>query len=324
LIRNLQHAIASLTLMHVALLGDSTIDNVVWTGHPKEVSAQLKDLLKSSDARVSNLAADGFTSSHVLHGGVPSISLVKRQQAGDPFPELADGIFRPLDVLESLEPAPTHAVISIGGNDIRAILGCMHRLEQVVKDFQSNYNLILERVCKKVPKVVLMFQYRPSLHMDDSYGVYRAIGSLPGPGDSVAKLNRLMQNVYNPILRVAAQRQLPVVDLPRSFDIEDDFLYRCQIEPSEAGGRLIAELISHVVLHHNFGTSSKLYFKQSNCVCEETNGGTGDWSIPEQTSTQMQKHPAVRDREEPMTSTGTLAIVPQFARSFVRCFWFRS
>eukprot|EP00746_Dinoflagellata_sp_MGD_P003144 gnl/MRDRNA2_/MRDRNA2_106113_c0_seq1.p1 gnl/MRDRNA2_/MRDRNA2_106113_c0~~gnl/MRDRNA2_/MRDRNA2_106113_c0_seq1.p1 ORF type:complete len:312 (-),score=35.07 gnl/MRDRNA2_/MRDRNA2_106113_c0_seq1:96-1031(-) len=311
--------------MHLALLGDSTIDNVVWTDHPGEVSAQLRALLRSSGTLVSNLAADGFTSKKVLHGGVPTISLVKRQQAGDPFPETGnDGIFRPLEALESLDPPPTHAVISIGGNDIRAILGCMHRLKQVLQEFQSNYSLILDRVCKIVPNVILMFQYRPSLHMDESYGVYRAIGTLPGSGNVVDKMNHLMEEVYRPILKVASQRRLPVVDLPRSFDIEDSSLYRCQIEPSEAGGKIISDLISHLVLHHDFGSSSKLYFNSAGSICEEINHGAGDWSIPICMSTPKQEHPEAGRREESRVDIGAVAVVPKLFRSFSRCLWFRS
>jgi len=309
--------------MHIALLGDSTIDNVVWTGHPEEVPAQLRELLQSSGGVVSNLAADGFTTKKVLLGGVPTISSVKRQQAGDPFPQTGDGIFRPLDALESLDPPPTHAVISIGGNDIRAILGSLHQLDEVVKNFHSNYMSILDRVCKTVPKVVLMFQYRPSFHMDESYGVYRSIGSLPGPGDAVVKLNRLMEAIYNPILVVASQRRLPVIDLPRSFDIEDDSLYRCQIEPSAAGGSLIAELISHVVLRHDFTSTSTLYLKPSCSVDAEINNGDGFWSIPQLTCIpEHVNQPQILERGESLVSN-VVGVVPNFICSLTRCLWIR-
>jgi len=279
--------------MHVALLGDSTIDNVCWTGHPKEVPAQLRDLLQSSVARVTNLAADGFNSSDLLHGAVPCISWGKRKEVGDPFPRTDDDrIFKPLEALESLDPPATHAVISIGGNDVREILGSLGKLNKVLKDFQHNYSSIVERLCKTVPNVVLMFQYRPSLHMDaGGYGVYHAIGSLPGPGDSVAKVNHLMQEVYTPILAMASARRLPVIDLPRTFDIEDDSLYCCQIEPSAAGGGLIAELISHVVRKHDFTGASTLYWKPFGIICEEINNGDACWSIPHKlTSTSEELH----------------------------------
>lgn len=276
--------------MHVALLGDSTIDNVCWTGHPKEVPAQLRVLLQNSGALVTNLAADGFTSADVLHGAVPCISWGKRKEVGDPFPETgADRKFKPLDALEALDPPVTHAVISIGGNDVREILGSLGRLEQVLKNFQQNYSQILDRLCKVVPNVVLMFQYRPSLHMDaGGYGVYQAIGSLPGPGDAVAKVNNLMKAVYTPILAAACMRRIPVIDLPRTFDIENDSLYCCQIEPSAAGGSLIAELICHVVKHHQFNEVSKLYFKPSDVICEEINGGDGCWLIPHKTNSTVE------------------------------------
>merc|ERR1719235_1794209 len=133
-----------------------------------------------------------------------------------------------------------------------------------------------------------MFQYRPSLNMDaGGYGVYRAMGTLPGPGDAVAKLNNLMEVIYTPILAAASLHRLPVIDLPRTFDIEDDSLYRCQIEPSAEGGSLIAELISHVLCNHDFAGASALYLKTSGVISAEMNGDAcsrSSWSIPHLTS----------------------------------------
>mmetsp|Transcript_163600 Transcript_163600/g.298476 ORF Transcript_163600/g.298476 Transcript_163600/m.298476 type:complete len:495 (+) Transcript_163600:77-1561(+) len=305
--------------MHVALLGDSTIDNVVWTGPGKEVPAQLRTVLEQgcsgvNECRVSNLAADGFTSSKLLHGAVPTVSLVKRQEAGDPFPERdPEGIFRPLDALAALDPPATHAVVSIGGNDIRKILGSLHCLEQVVQDFQRNYSSILDCLCKMVPNVVLMFQYRPCLNMDltGGYGVYKAIGSLPGPGDAVAKLNNLMHKVYNPILRIAFDRQLPVVDLPRTFNIKDDSLYRCQIEPSVEGGRLIAELIGYVVRNHDFTGPSTLYLKQSGVIASESNSGDACWSIAPSPVASQQNCEQPDAQRQPKPSKGTFSDDPK-------------
>lgn len=269
---------------HVVLLGDSTIDNVCWTNHPHEVPEQLRTLLP--EAFVTNLAADGFTSSDLLHGAVPAISWRKRSEVGDPFPKCSEGgRFAPLRVLQSLEPKPTHAVLSIGGNDIREILSNMDQLPYVIDDFRRNYAAILEELCRSVPNVILMFQYRPSFAMDaGGYGVYRAIGSLPGPGDAVSKLNQLMATIYQPVINEARRRRLAIVDLPRTFDIHNDELYCCQIEPSAKGGTLIATLLSYVFKSHDFTGPSMLHLIHDGAPRTEANDECLNWSIPHDAS----------------------------------------
>ncbi|CAK0907681.1 unnamed protein product [Prorocentrum cordatum] len=281
--------------MHVVLLGDSTIDNVCWTGHPHEVTEQLKSLLP--EARITNYAADGFNSTDLLRGAAPRISAEKRREIGDPFPELSDDVFKPLDHVASMSPPPSHAVVSIGGNDVREILGRMDMLQSIIQGFHSNYMEILGKLCASVPNVILMFQYRPAFHMDrGGYGVYQAIGSIPGPGDSVDKINSLMLTCYAPVLAKARDMQLPIVDLPRSFDIYDDELFCCQIEPSAKGGAEIAKLLSHTLQNHDFSRASKFYFSRDGAVCEELNDGSVQWSIPRDPSAERHHDSVLQGR----------------------------
>merc|ERR1740121_2207680 len=184
---------------------------------------------------------------------------------------------------------PSHAVVSIGGNDVREILGRMEKLQSIIQGFHRNYMEILDTLCASVPNVILMFQYRPSFHMDrGGYGVYQAIGNIPGPGDSVDKINVLMQTCYAPVLAKAREKQLPIVDLPRSFDIYDDELFCCQIEPSAKGGALIAKLLSHTLQNHDFSGASKFYFSRDGEVRDELNDGSVQWSIPKDPSAVKQ------------------------------------
>jgi len=246
----------------------------------REVPAQLKALLP--DAIVTNYAADGFTSAQLLNGAVPVISWVKRQAAGDPFPDCGkDRIFKPLELLGSLTPRPSHVVLSIGGNDVRKILGRMSALPEIMESFQTNYSKILQRIMAAVPgvNVVLMLQYRPSFNMDENYGVYRAMSTIPGPGDAVAKINYLMESIYEPVLRTARQKKLPIIDLPRTFDIHDDELYCCQIEPSAKGGAIIARLLAHVVQNHDFDGPSQFHLLQRGQLHHETNDDSVKWTL---------------------------------------------
>jgi len=122
-------------------------------------------------------------------------------------------------------------------------------------------------VCTTItPNVILMFQYRPSFYMDrGGYGVYQAIGGTPGPGDAVQKMNMLMQTIYTPVLSIAKERKLAVIDLPRTFDIWCDELYSHQIEPSAKGGTVISAIVEHVVKHESPDKPSTLY-SYSPCV----------------------------------------------------------
>jgi hypothetical protein len=177
---------------NVAFLGDSTLDNVVWV-HPhggKPISSQLRDrlalALQSSrgsgySVNVSNLACDGFTSEDMLRGGSTFISGDLRARTGDPIPSVGAGNFKPLDVLATLQPKPTHVTLSVGmvrprwkiswhalmpagGNDVREILSRLSNpgyLQTRIAGFHKNYPAILERVLPLGAHTVIMTQYKP-------------------------------------------------------------------------------------------------------------------------------------------------------------------
>lgn len=60
-------------------------------------------------------------------------------------------------------------------------------------------------------------------------------------------LGALMEKFYKPILERAKKDNLPILDLPNSFNPYDSSLYISGIEPSEKGGRLIADGISRII-----------------------------------------------------------------------------
>lgn len=272
----------------IALVGDSTLDNVLWVGDDPCIAEQLAAIVP--DSAVANLAADGYTTSDTLHGSARVISVGMRGRVGapggcDPLQYEADGKFCPLIRLADLEPPPTHIILSVGGNDVREILRDMGKLPEVIREFTPKYVDIVDVCTTVAPNVVLMFQYRPSFYMDGGgYGVYQAIGSTPGPGDAVQKMNVLMQTIYTPILGIAKEKKLPIIDLPRTFDIWCDELYSHQIEPSAKGGTVISTIVAHVVKHDNLGKPSTLYsyapcIPGAGTVNELPNAGE-PWLIP--------------------------------------------
>merc|ERR1712060_748408 len=105
----------------------------------------------------------------------------------------------------------------------------MSRLQEVVSRLQQNYLKILEQACNVCSRICIMLQYKPGISMDHQYyGVYSAIGSLPGPASAEQKLNLSMETCYKPILEFAREKNLPVIDLPNTFYINDDDMYISQ------------------------------------------------------------------------------------------------
>ena len=165
---------------HVVFIGDSTIDNLIWVKNQKySVAHYVKEQL-SADWKVTNYAADGFTTSDVLNGAFPSISIQQRTKTGDPFP-LQNGIFSPLEQLEELHKQfpVSHVILSVGGNDIRVILHKIQNLLAVLPQFTQNYEEIVKRLLKITPNIIFMTQYRPSSSQDHFYHVYEAMKSIP-------------------------------------------------------------------------------------------------------------------------------------------------
>jgi len=270
-------------------VGDSTLDNLIWQTKGADGNFVLGDScigkLRASlpcGSTVTNYAADGFTSANVLDGAVPFLSREAWRRHSEPFPvtesvvstskgdarvdSLRAGTFRPLDAIEALHkkaaPPVSHVLLSVGGNDIREILTCLHRLPAILEMFSRNYLAICERLLAlpSPPRLLLMLQYQPCLaHDAGCYGVYSAIGSLPGPGNAQQKLHELMQRIYAPVLAFARKHRLAIVDLPRTFDPARTELYRCQIEPSCHGSALIADVVTHLMATHDFDGPSVLY-----------------------------------------------------------------
>ena len=139
----------------------------------------------------------------------------------------------------------------------------MSLLPSTLPALQRNYEAIVNKILSAEKKekekedgrvkLILVTQYRPCLAMDEGfYGVYQAMETLPGYGTSVQKIDRLFPAVYEPILALARRLRLPIIDLANSFDIHDNSLYECQIEPSTKGGELIARMIHHVQTTFDF------------------------------------------------------------------------
>jgi hypothetical protein len=105
-------------------------------------------------------------------------------------------------------------------------------------------------------------------------------GILSGQSVAMATLGGLMERFYSPILAKAQQDKIPILDLPNTFNPYKK-MYISGIEPSQAGGAVIAAGISHIVKNHNYTGESKLYSDQTLTTNWSAidNPGVSGWAV---------------------------------------------
>jgi lysophospholipase L1-like esterase len=202
-------------MAHIVLLGDSIFDNVPYVPAGTEVQVQLRSRL-GPQHRVSLLARDG----EVLAGMVAQVGRLQD------LPEPADWL-----------------VVSCGGNDVLGLAGAMQSPAGSVleaaellaawqaefrRDYRRMLNVVLSR--KKPVAVATIYDAVPGL--------------APGFRTALAPFNDV-------ILREAAERGLPVLDLRLVCADPADYAASSPIEPSAQGGRKIAAAIAELVLTYD-------------------------------------------------------------------------
>lgn len=199
----------------IVLLGDSIFDNALYVPLGAEVEAQLRARL----------------------GEQYQVRLLARN--GSVLADMAAQLAR----LEDLKPAATRLLVSCGGNDVLGLVGHLHSpvrsalnatelLASLQMRFQRDYQRMLGLVLsKEIPTAVST--------------IYDAmLGLAPGVRAALALFNDV-------ILREAAVRRLPVLDLRLVCTEAADYSSSSLIEPSAAGGRNIAAAIAELVCTHD-------------------------------------------------------------------------
>jgi lysophospholipase L1-like esterase len=208
---------------HIVLLGDSILDNAAYVGGGLDVIAHLRQQLPPG-CQASLKAIDGSVIENV----------------GEQVLDL------PKDV--------THLFISVGGND--AILNAdilqmrvstsaevFDKLADLATTFEFRYRAMLQAVLKLYKPTTLCTIYYPRI-----------------PEDFAQKIAVAALATFNDvIIRQAFLAGLPVIDL--RLVCNEDADYANEIEPSEAGGKKIANVIVRVVQEHDFKSGkSTAYF----------------------------------------------------------------
>jgi len=194
---------------HVALIGDSVFDNLVYVRPEPDVQQQLRDVLPD-EWRVALGAIDGSITDDVA------------------------------DQLEELPEGVSHIVVSAGGNDglqsmsllfekVSSVAEGLGLLSEVVARFQKAYRQMLEDlVATNIPATVCTI-YRPQFE------------------PSLQQVSLMALSLFNDVILTEAMRmRLPVLDLRQIMDETSD--YANPIEPSAHGGEKMAKAISQILL----------------------------------------------------------------------------
>ena len=201
--------------MHIALLGDSTLDNKVYTGGAPSVTEHLNDLLPNG-SRASLVAVDGA------------------QVRDIPYQ------------LDTCPPEATHIVLSVGGNDAAMGIGLLSQSARTVGDvlsvlheaterFDAAYRSALQKVVATGLPVTVCAVYNGNFPDEISGVAGQAIGA------SQAIVSTALRLWNDRIIQAALDHTCPVIDLRRVCTEPSDFTR--QIEPSAQGGRTIAEAL---------------------------------------------------------------------------------
>jgi lysophospholipase L1-like esterase len=199
---------------HIVLLGDSIFDNALYVPEGTEVLLQLRSRL-GSQHQATLLARDG----NVL-ADVPA----------------------QLKHLNDLQTPPTWLIVSCGGNDVLGLVSAMQSPVGSVLEaaemlatwqagFRRDYRAMLDAVLARgTPTAVAT--------------IYDAVPGLsPGLRTALAPFNDV-------ILREAAVRRLPVLDLRLVCADPADYAPVSPIEPSAQGAAKIATAIAELVSTH--------------------------------------------------------------------------
>ncbi len=189
---------------HVALLGDSILDNGAYTSGGPDVVSQLQSMLPSG-WRASLLAVDGAMIADLGHQ------------------------------LHRLPADITNVLVSVGGNDVlqnqdvlrlhvKSSLDALLSLGERVQGFERGYRVAIDAVRNLGLPTTICTIYN---------------GNLSGQEGAAA---RVALTAFNDvILRVAFESQLRVIDLRLVCTEPED--YANPIEPSSHGGEKIARAI---------------------------------------------------------------------------------
>ncbi|MDQ4122978.1 MAG: SGNH/GDSL hydrolase family protein [Acidobacteriota bacterium] len=202
-------------MAHIVLLGDSIFDNKSYVGAGgKDVVTHLRETIPT-DWKATLKAVDGSL-----------IENVSRQ-------------------LSDVPETATHLIVSVGGNN--ALMNADVLQMRADSSFQ-----VLNELANRTATFEL--QYRKMLDLVLAKNLPTAVCTIYYPNYPDPNLQKIavaaLANFNDAIIRQAIQNGLPVLDLRLICSEKSD--YANPIEPSDSGGRKIAQKILELINNHDF------------------------------------------------------------------------
>ena len=251
----------------IILMGDSVLDNFYWLKNQKlDVRQQLLNLYNNK-IKVYNFAVDESTSIDVIKGKYPGSYADARDDYGlDPYPINKNGLVKPLNILSNMINSkdldnnvnkkyikPT-VLLSVGGNDVRELLGELFfaddkqaTIQNGLNNLSKNLTTIIEKITQTFKlNIIVVMCYEPYCDFAGSYGITRDM------------LVNIMTAGFDVLLKHGIQYGLPIIDLSRTFDpwIREHY-GSTNIEPSNLSGQFIADLTEFVMNDFDFDNNTK-------------------------------------------------------------------
>lgn len=217
---------------HVALLGDSILDNGAYTSGGPDVITHVRGMLPAG-WRATLLALDGSLTADL------------------------DG------QLFDLPPDTTHVIVSVGGNNVllnldilrlrvRSAPEALMKLGQRVAVFERAYRKAINRVLRLGRETAVCTIYNANIDNDTG------AAALGFSTEEAAAALVVLTTFNDVILRVAFEARLRVIDLRLVCNEPAD--YANTIEPSVRGGEKIARaIVSALVLTEQTGEQSRVF-----------------------------------------------------------------
>ena len=208
-------------MAHVALLGDSILDNGAYVAGGSPIVEQLRSRLPR-DWRTTLLARDGAVAIGVL------------------------------SQLKQLPSDTSHLVFSAGGNDALECIPILHspastpsamldELAESQDSFRNNYQQMVRAICKTGLSAI-------------GCTIYDAV-----PG--LQPTERMALSLFNDIIiRTLLAAHVSVLDLRAVCNEPKDYSSASPIEPSEIGGSKIARALQYVLSGHDFSRNETVLY----------------------------------------------------------------
>lgn len=197
-------------MANIVLLGDSIIDNKTYVGsNERSVEEHLNEL---SNENIIRIALDGDTTKDVLN-----------------------------NQLKKIDPETTHAVLSIGGNDLLdqidilftetayTLAAALDKIVLILDSVENNYQKIIKKLIELDVKILLCTVYEGDLKRDPILSL-------------IEKQGLAMVSLLNDSITLLAKKyNIDVLELRNIFVTPED--YANPIEPSHIGGEKYAKKI---------------------------------------------------------------------------------